>query len=424
MLGRRKSEDGFEWHRYVRTTIKLRREERRRRMLEARRAALQQAGAAGVALVVGSKAAGAAALDGTRAGFGMAGLIAQAVWNILVTAAAIGWHYLAIAVAAARGRLALLLQPLIEALARPRIGGPTAIIGAIALALGIGRSSGAGIDREAAIALALGVLLLIAALPLLSSRTGIRLPRLAVPGISPAGFFAVTAAVSIGVLGWMALSGRTSLANLARQLPLAGGSKPLQGRAEAIGGDLVRVAGTAVRLAGIEAPELQQSCGAGARRYRCGAAAQVALGKLVNGRTLACAVSGADSAGRPLATCTRGQLDIGGELVRQGHAFAGSGLFAGYAGFERQARHSKLGIWAAGDVERPAEFRAKVWDEAKRRAPDGCPIKGLVTGEGRVYVLPWSPDYDRGRIQKVRGERWFCSEREAEAAGFKPAARG
>src|SRR5215831_17450895 len=205
MLGRRKSEDGFEWHRYVRTTIKLRREERRRRMLEARRAALQQAGAAGVALVAGSKAAGAAALDGTRAGFGMAGLIAQAVWNILVTAAAIGWHYLAIAVAAARGRLALLLQPLIEALARPRIGGPTAIIGAIALALGIGRSSGAGIDREAAIALALGVLLLIAALPLLSSRTGIRLPRLAVPGISPAGFFAVAAAVSIGVLGWMAL---------------------------------------------------------------------------------------------------------------------------------------------------------------------------------------------------------------------------
>jgi len=150
----------------------------------------------------------------------------------------------------------------------------------------------------------------------------------------------------------------------------------------------------------------------------------VALGKLVNGRTLACTVSGSDSAGRPLATCTRGQLDIGGELVRQGHAFAGSGLFAGYAGFERQARHSKLGIWAAGDVERPAEFRAKVWDEAKRRAPDGCPIKGLVTGEGRVYVLPWSPDYDRGRIQKVRGERWFCSEREAEAAGFKPAARG
>ena len=43
---------------------------------------------------------------------------------------------------------------------------------------------------------------------------------------------------------------------------------------------------TTVRLAGIEVPERQQSCGTGSRRYRCGAAAQAALGKLVNGRTL------------------------------------------------------------------------------------------------------------------------------------------
>jgi endonuclease YncB( thermonuclease family) len=222
----------------------------------------------------------------------------------------------------------------------------------------------------------------------------------------------------------MARGGKTNLAGIASQLPLVGGSKPLQGRAEAIGGDLLRVAGTTVRLTGIEAPERQQSCGTGGKRYRCGAAAQTALGKLVNGRTLSCTVSGADSAGYALATCTRGELDINGELVRQGHVFAGSGLFASYSSLERQARDAKAGIWAAGDVERPTEFRAKVWDEAKRRAPDGCPIKGLVTGGERVYVLPWSPDYDRGRIQKARGERWFCSEREAEAAGFKPAVRG
>ena len=97
----------------------------------------------------------------------------------------------------------------------------------------------------------------------------------------------------------------------------------------------------------------------------------------------------------------------------------GGGLFASYAGLERQARDAKAGIWAAGEAERPAEFRAKVWEEAKRRAPDGCPIKGLVTGGARVYVLPWSPDYDRGRIQKASGERWFCSEQEAVAAGWK-----
>jgi len=425
MLGRRKSDEGFEWHKYVRTAVKLRREERRRRILEARHAAVQQAGAAGVALAAGSKAAGAAAIDGARVGLGVAGLMAQAAWNILVTLAAIAWHhFLAASVATAR-HLAILLRPLMEALARPKIGGPTAIIGAVALALGLGRSSGAGLDREAGTALAIGVVLLVAALPFLLQLSGIRLPDPRALGISRrSALIGVGVAAAIGVLAWVGSTGTTKLAGIASRLPMVGGSKAVLGRAEAIGGDLVRVAGTTVRLAGIEAPELQQPCGSPPRRTRCGAAAQAALGKLVNGRTLACSVSGADSAGRPLATCTRGGLDINGELVRQGHAFAASGLFAGYAGLERQAREAKLGIWVAGDVERPAEFRAKIWDEAKRRAPDGCPIKGLITGEGRVYVLPWSPDYDRGRIQKTRGERWFCSEREAEAAGFKPAVRG
>jgi len=85
---------------------------------------------------------------------------------------------------------------------------------------------------------------------------------------------------------------------------------------------------------------------------------------------------------------------------------------------------TKAGLWVGGEAERPSDFRAKVWEEAKRRAPEGCPIKGLVTGRERVYVLPWAPDYERGRIQKARGERWFCSEQEALAAGWKPAVRG
>jgi endonuclease YncB( thermonuclease family) len=425
MLGRRKSNEGFEWHKYVRTTIKLKREQRRQRIVDARRAAVQQAGEAGVALAAGSRAAGAAALGGARVGLGVAGLLTQALWNIVVTASAIACHNLASLSAVVWHKLAILLQPVIAALARPNIGGPIGIAGAIALALGVGRYSGAGLDREAAFALALGAVLLAASLPLLSSLTGIRLPRLPALGISPGvGFIVVGAAVLIAGVVWMASGGRTNLASLSSQLTLVGGSKPLQGRAEALGGDLVRVAGTTVRLAGIEAPESQQSCGTGSRRYRCGAAAYTALGKLVNGRSLACTASGTDSAGRALATCIRGELDINGELVRQGHVFAATGMFATYSGLERQARDATAGIWATGDAERPAEFRAKAWDEAKRRAPDGCPIKGLVTGGERVYVLPWSPDYDRGRIQKARGERWFCSEREAEAAGFKPAERG
>ena len=81
MFGRRNKPDGFEWHKYIRTTIRLRREQRRERVLEARRAAAQQASAAGVALAQGSRAAGAAAWTGARAGLGVLGLAAQAVWS-------------------------------------------------------------------------------------------------------------------------------------------------------------------------------------------------------------------------------------------------------------------------------------------------------------------------------------------------------
>jgi len=63
MFGWRKKPEDFEWHRYIRTTIKVRRENRRRRIEDAKYAAAEQVHAAGAALAAGSKAAGAAAMD-------------------------------------------------------------------------------------------------------------------------------------------------------------------------------------------------------------------------------------------------------------------------------------------------------------------------------------------------------------------------
>jgi hypothetical protein len=40
-----------------------------------------------------------------------------------------------------------------------------------------------------------------------------------------------------------------------------------------------------------------------------------------------------------------------------------------------------------------------------------------------VYLLPGTPDYERGRVQTSRGGRWFCSEHDARSAGFKAASR-
>jgi len=98
--------------------------------------------------------------------------------------------------------------------------------------------------------------------------------------------------------------------------------------------------------------------------------------------------------------------------------FAATGFMSRYGSLETEARNAKAGLWAS-EAERPAAYRARMWEEAKKRAPDGCPIKGHVTGGARSYVMPWAADYDRVRVNIQRGGRWFCSEEDAVAAGWK-----
>jgi endonuclease YncB( thermonuclease family) len=357
MFGRRQRSDGFEWHRYIPTVVRQRREARHRRMLEARRAAGQQMNAAGSALAAGSKAAGAAARDGARAGLGAAGLAAQTLWGV----------FLDLCVLLARALL-LAAQPIVAILARPNVGGPIALAGAIALGAGLGRYRGAGLDREAVLTLGIGIALLMTALPVIARHARFNLPRIFARG----GVIALAIAALAGA-AWLATGGQPNLTgitgSITSQLPVAGPArKPLQGRAEALGGDLMRVAGTTVRLAGVEAPERRQTCGTGSRRFRCGAAAEAALGRLVNGRPVICTVSGTGEGGIALAYCMRGKIDINAELVRQGHVFAGSGFFARYASLEREARAAKAGIWASGEPERPADYRARMSKGTERRS--------------------------------------------------------
>ena len=94
--------------------------------------------------------------------------------------------------------------------------------------------------------------------------------------------------VLVGGAAWFASgAGLGSLGNVA-SLSLIGGGKSVQGRANAMGADTLRVAGTTIRLTGIDAPESEQRCGKGARAWRCGAAAEAALSRLVSGRNVKC----------------------------------------------------------------------------------------------------------------------------------------
>jgi hypothetical protein len=55
----------------------------------------------------------------------------------------------------------------------------------------------------------------------------------------------------------------------------------------------------------------------------------------------------------------------------------------------------------------------------------GCTIKGNIsknTGE-RIYHAPGQENYGITRIDWFSGERWFCSEADARAAGWRKARR-
>jgi hypothetical protein len=52
-----------------------------------------------------------------------------------------------------------------------------------------------------------------------------------------------------------------------------------------------------------------------------------------------------------------------------------------------------------------------------------CNIKGNVSVESgeRIFLMPGQRYYGETRINPLYGERWFCSEAEARAAGWRKA---
>ena len=53
----------------------------------------------------------------------------------------------------------------------------------------------------------------------------------------------------------------------------------------------------------------------------------------------------------------------------------------------------------------------------------GCNIKGNISwnNENKLYHIPGMKDYAITKIDSSKGERWFCTESEAIASGWKKA---
>lgn len=202
----------------------------------------------------------------------------------------------------------------------------------------------------------------------------------------------------------------------------AGASAPAQtvaGRAKIVDGDTLVIAGTTVRLLHIDAPESAQTCG----RVACGVDATAHLARLVGTRNVDCWGTETDTYGRLLAVCLAHDLDLNRQMVLDGHAMVFRRYGDVYDAQERQARAARRGIWVTAHPTPPWDYRAARWRATATAAPrPDCPIKGNITAEGkRIYHTPFSRWYDRTRISPDKGERWFCTENDARAAGWRAA---
>ncbi|MGI9411378.1 MAG: thermonuclease family protein [Hyphomicrobiaceae bacterium] len=205
----------------------------------------------------------------------------------------------------------------------------------------------------------------------------------------------------------------------------AAGASEVRGRATVIDANTFAVNGTVVHLDGIEAPESNQRCNMDdGIKWFCGRAAAAVLFLIVQERDVVCRIDPARESddGAAMARCSVAGKDVGGEMIRRGMAWAADAAPAGYRALQQEAEKIKRGVYQA-ETERASEFRARRWREAKSGAPGACPIKGNVDPFGRrIYHLPWSQWYALTKVTEARGERWFCSEHEAIAAGWRRAA--
>lgn len=194
----------------------------------------------------------------------------------------------------------------------------------------------------------------------------------------------------------------------------------MSGRVSVIDGDTFEMAGKRIRLHGIDAPESGQQCkDVKGNTYRCGQMAAKQMSGYVSGKTVNCEILDKDRYGRFIARCLVNGTDVNELLVKEGWALAYRQYSKDYVSAEGQAKRNNIGLWQGKFVEPWNWRRGERVTDAGAPKTNNCIIKGNISNSGKIYHTPSSPWYARTKINTAKGERWFCSEEEAEAAGWR-----
>jgi endonuclease YncB( thermonuclease family) len=220
--------------------------------------------------------------------------------------------------------------------------------------------------------------------------------------------------------------------------PIAANAETIAGRASVIDGDTIDIHGERIRILDIDAPESRQTCqDQSGANWHCGQKAALALSDWIGRRPVTCESDELDQYKRHLARCTVAGQDLGEWMVDQGWAVPYRDCKCGVVrDAANRAKASKLGIWSgsftlpwiwrawgiqAQQGDQPAE-QPTVIKPSTSQGADACLIKGNINSKGEhIYHVPGGAWYDKTEIDESKGERWFCSEAEAQAVGWRPA---
>lgn len=195
------------------------------------------------------------------------------------------------------------------------------------------------------------------------------------------------------------------------------------GTVRVIDGDTLQVGQTRVRLHGIDAPERGQPCTTLAgQNWACGDWVTRQMQDSFGGAQARCEPLDTDRYGRTVARCMVAGKDIARVAVQRGWAFAYRKYSMDYDLDEKAAFVADVGIHGFV-MEAPARYR--LTRIKGRVAPDpACQIKGNINAKGaRIYHMPGQEHYQKTGIRPEKGERWFCSEAQARASGWRRARR-
>ena len=202
------------------------------------------------------------------------------------------------------------------------------------------------------------------------------------------------------------------------------------GRASVIDGDTIEIHGERIRLLDIDAPESRQTCTTqDGTAWRCGQKASLALSDWIAHHNVTCNSDKLDKYKRHLARCSVADQDIGEWMAAKGWAVPYRNCKCeAVRNAAGRAKADKAGIWA-GTFMMPWQWRAQqssseqpTSQKIMPQEATACQIKGNISSKGeRIYHVPGGQWYAATKIDESKGERWFCSEAEALAAGWRPA---